>query len=41
MDITPKLIFADCSKFWSYSKFLFNEQELMQNRDREFSLLRI
>ena len=41
MAITSKLIFVDCSRFWSSSKFLFNEQEFMWNRDREFSLLGI
>ena len=41
MAITSKLMFVDCSRFWGSSKFLFNEQELMWNRDREFSLLRI
>ena len=41
MAITSKLIFVDCSRFWSSSKFLFNEQELMWNRDREFYLLGI
>ena len=38
MAITSKLIFVDYCRFWLSSKFLFNEQELMWNREREFFL---
>ena len=39
--ITSKLIFVDYSRFWSSSKVLVNEWELMWNRDTKVSLLGI